>query len=160
LLPGEDSRRAAAHAVLFEEFIAREAKAGYFAPPLGRMNEKVLLHGHCHQKAFGAMGAVEAALRLIPGLRVETIDSSCCGMAGAFGYQTETIDVSLAMAEQSLLPVIRRAESEAIVVADGTSCRHQIREGASREAVHVARLFAASLKAAQQKNDQHIEAVL
>jgi FAD/FMN-containing dehydrogenase/Fe-S oxidoreductase len=160
LLPGEDSRRAAAHAVLFEEFIAREAKAGHFAPPLGRMNEKVLLHGHCHQKAFGAIGAVEAALRLIPGLRVETIDSSCCGMAGAFGYQAETIDVSLAMAELSLLPAIRRADSEAIIVADGTSCRHQIREGASREALHVARLFAASLKVAQQKNDEHIEAVL
>jgi FAD/FMN-containing dehydrogenase/Fe-S oxidoreductase len=158
LLPGEDSRRAAAHAVLFEEFIAREAKAGYFAPPLGRMDEKVLLHGHCHQKAFGAMGDIEAAIRLIPGLRVETIDSSCCGMAGAFGYQTETIDVSLAMGELSLLPAIRRAESGAILVADGTSCRHQIRHSSSREAVHVARLFAASLKAAQQKNDERIGA--
>ncbi len=102
------------------------------------------------------MDDIEAALRLIPGLRVETIDSSCCGMAGAFGYQTETIDVSLAMAELSLLPAIRRAESGAILVADGTSCRHQIRHSSSREAVHVARLFAASLKAAQRKNDERI----
>jgi Fe-S oxidoreductase len=158
LLPGEDSRRAAAQAILFEEFIAREAKAGHFAPPLARIGEKALLHGHCHQKAFGAMGAVETALHLIPGLRVETIDSSCCGMAGAFGYQSEAIDVSLAMAELSLLPAIRGAESDAIVVADGTSCRHQIRHGSSREAVHVAHLFAASVKAAQRKNDERIEA--
>ena len=151
LLPGEDARRAAAHAVLFEEFIAREAKAGRFQPPLGPIGEKVLLHGHCHQKAFGAMGAVETALRLIPGLSVETIESSCCGMAGAFGYQAETIDVSLAMAELALLPAVRKAGPDAIVVADGISCRHQIRDGASREAVHVARLFAASLTAAQHE---------
>ena len=97
------------------------------------------------------MGAVETALRLIPGLSVETIESSCCGMAGAFGYQAETIDVSLAMAELALLPAVRKAGPDAILVADGISCRHQIRDGASREAVHVARLFAASLTAAQQE---------
>jgi FAD/FMN-containing dehydrogenase/Fe-S oxidoreductase len=158
LLPGQDARRAAAHAMLFEEFIAREAKAGRFLPPLGAIGEKVLLHGHCHQKAFGAMGAVETALRLIPGLIVETIESSCCGMAGAFGYQAETIDVSLAMAELALLPAARKAGPDAILVADGISCRHQIRDGASREAVHVARLFAASLNAAQHKYDERIEA--
>ena len=146
LLPGDDSRRAAAHAALFEEFIAREAKAGRFQPPLGPIGERVLLHGHCHQKAFGAMGAVQTALRLIPGLRVETIESSCCGMAGAFGYQAETIDVSLAMAELAVLPAVRKAGLDAILVADGISCRCQIRDGAAREAVHVARLFAASLK--------------
>ncbi len=148
ILPGEDSRRAAAHALLFEEFIAREAEAGRFAPALAAVPGKVLLHGHCHQKAFGAMGAVEAALRLIPGLDLDMIESSCCGMAGAFGYQAETIAVSKAMAELSLLPAIRKAP-DAIVVADGTSCRHQIEEGAGREAIHVARLLAASLLAAK-----------
>ncbi|WP_158815734.1 FAD-binding and (Fe-S)-binding domain-containing protein [Methylocapsa sp. S129] len=150
LLPGEEARRASTHALLFEEFIMREAKAGRFAPDLAPVCNKVLLHGHCHQKAFGAMGAVEGVLRLIPGLAVETIESSCCGMAGAFGYQAETVDVSLAMAELSLLPTVRKAAPEVVVVADGTSCRHQIRDGAEREAVHVARLLAASMAAARE----------
>jgi FAD/FMN-containing dehydrogenase/Fe-S oxidoreductase len=148
ILPGEDAKRAAAHALLFEEFIVREAKAGRFAPVFAPIAAKVLLHGHCHQKAFGAMGAVEAALRLIPGLNLEVIESSCCGMAGAFGYQAETIEVSKAMAELSLLPAVRKAGPDAIVVADGTSCRHQIKDGAGRAAIHVARLLAASLAAA------------
>jgi FAD/FMN-containing dehydrogenase/Fe-S oxidoreductase len=147
-LPGVESARAAGRAMLFEEFIVREAKAGRFSPRLAPVAGKVLLHGHCHQKAFGAMGSVEAALRLIPGLELETIESSCCGMAGAFGYQAETVDVSLAMAELSLLPAIRKAEPETIVVADGTSCRHQIKDGAGREAIHFARLLAASMTAA------------
>jgi FAD/FMN-containing dehydrogenase/Fe-S oxidoreductase len=145
LLPGEESRRVAANAMLFEEFIILEAKAGRFVPEMKPVAAKALLHGHCHQKAFGAMGAVEATLRLIPGLEVETIDSSCCGMAGAFGYQAETVDVSLAMAELSLLPAIRKADAATVLVADGTSCRHQIKDGANREAVHVARLLAASM---------------
>jgi FAD/FMN-containing dehydrogenase/Fe-S oxidoreductase len=149
VLPGEDASRVAAHALLFEEFIAREAKAGRFAPTLAPISGKVLLHGHCHQKAFGAMGAVEAALRLIPDLDLDIIESSCCGMAGAFGYQAETLDVSKAMAELSLLPAIRNAP-DAIVVADGTSCRHQIAEGTRREAIHVARLLAVSLATAKQ----------
>jgi Fe-S oxidoreductase len=144
VLPGDEARRASAHALLFEEFILREAKAGRFKLELAPIAQKVLLHGHCHQKAFGTMGAIEGALRLIPGLDLAIIESSCCGMAGAFGYQAETIDVSKAMAELSLLPAIRQ-DPDAIVVADGTSCRHQIKDGAEREAIHVARLFAASM---------------
>jgi FAD/FMN-containing dehydrogenase/Fe-S oxidoreductase len=148
LLPGDDARRASANALLFEEFIAREAKAGRFTPSLAPIGEKALLHGHCHQKAFGAMGATETTLRLIPGLSVETVDSSCCGMAGAFGYQAETIDISLAIAELSLLPAVRQCQKGTFVVADGTSCRHQIEDGAARKAVHVATLLAASIDAA------------
>src|SRR5690606_18209536 len=87
VLPGERSRKLAGAALLFEEFIAREAEAGLFAPPFRTLERETLLHGHCHQKAFGAMGAVEAALRLVPGLKVQTVESSCCGMAGAFGFQ-------------------------------------------------------------------------
>ena len=135
----------ALRALLLEEFIVEEAKAGRFHAPFaeaGPNADKVLLHGHCHQKAFGAMGAVEQALRLAPGLQVETIDSSCCGMAGAFGYQAETIDVSLTMAELSLLPAIRQADPDAILAADGTSCRHQIHDGSGRKALHVARILA------------------
>jgi Fe-S oxidoreductase len=136
----------------------REAKAGRFAPRLAPIGDRALLHGHCHQKAFGAMGAVEGALRLIPDLEVETIESSCCGMVATFGYQAETIEVSLAMAELSLLPSIRKAAPDAIVVADGTSCRHQIKDGAGREAIHVARLLAASMAAARQHSPEHLNA--
>jgi FAD/FMN-containing dehydrogenase/Fe-S oxidoreductase len=145
MLPGAQSKRAAAHALLFEEFISREIKAGRFKPDLKPATQKALLHGHCHQKAFGAMGAVEETLRLIPNLQLEKVESSCCGMAGAFGYQAETVDVSLAMGELSLLPAVRAADSDTVVVADGTSCRHQISDGAQRKAVHVASLLAAHL---------------
>ena len=94
------------------------------------------------------MAAVEAALKLIPDIEVETIESSCCGMAGSFGYHAQTIDVSLAMGELSLLPAVRQAPADAVIVADGTSCRHQIKDGTGREAVHVARVLAKSLAAA------------
>jgi Fe-S oxidoreductase len=112
------------------------------------LRKRVLLHGHCHQKSFGVMGAVEGVLKLVPDLAVETIESSCCGMAGSFGFHKDTIDVSLAMGELSLLPAVRAAAPEALVVADGTSCRHQIKDGADRDAVHVARVLAMSLAAA------------
>ena len=116
--------------------------------PLGSLPKKALLHGHCHQKAFDAMGAVETTLRLVPDLKVETVDSSCCGMAGAFGYGADTIDVSLKMAELSLLPAVRKAPTDTLIVADGTSCRHQIHDGTGREALHVARVLAMSVAAA------------
>jgi Fe-S oxidoreductase len=91
------------------------------------------------------LSPVEQVLRLIPELQVDTIESSCCGMAGSFGYHADTIDVSLAMGELSLLPAVRKAPPDAIVVADGTSCRHQIHDGAGREALHVARVLEMSL---------------
>ena len=109
IIPGEASQRLAANAFLFEEFLSREAQAGRLKLALRPVASKALLHGHCHQKSFGAMGAVEAALKLVPGLDVETVDSSCCGMAGSFGYGADTIDVSLAMGELSLLPAVRKA---------------------------------------------------
>lgn len=96
------------------------------------------------------MGAVESVLKLVPGLAVETVDSSCCGMAGSFGYNSDTIDVSLAMGELSLLPAVRNAAVDTLVVADGTSCRHQIHDGAGREALHVARVLEQSVRAARQ----------
>ena len=141
----------AANALLFEEFIDREHKQGHLKLPLGPLPKKALLHGHCHQKAFDTMGAVESALRLIPQLSVETIESSCCGMAGSFGYDPATIDVSLKMAELSLLPAVRRAPADALIVADGTSCRHQIHDGSGRDAAHVVRVLAMSLEAASSK---------
>jgi FAD/FMN-containing dehydrogenase/Fe-S oxidoreductase len=135
-------RRIADRAVLLEEFLTREVAAGRLTLPLRPHRGRALLHGHCHQKAFGAFGAVEAALRLVPELDVETVESSCCGMAGSFGYHADTVDASFAMGELSLLPAVRKAPADAIIVADGTSCRHQIRDGAGREALHVARVLA------------------
>jgi Fe-S oxidoreductase len=133
---------------MFEEFLVREASAGRLQLSLGAIAPKALVHGHCHQKSFGAFKAVEQALRLIPDLKVETIDSSCCGMAGAFGYGVDTYEASMEMAELSLLPAVRRTEAETLVIADGTSCRHQIRDGADRPALHVARVLAMSLNSA------------
>jgi Fe-S oxidoreductase len=147
LIKSEDARRLAAGALLFEEYLAREAGEGRLKLPLKPVARRALLHGHCHQKSFAAMAAVEATLKLVPDLAVETVESSCCGMAGAFGYGADTIDASLKMAELSLLPAVRKAEVDTLVIADGTSCRHQIRDGAAREALHVARVLAMSLDA-------------
>ena len=147
LLKSEDARRLAALAVTFEEFLVNEQKSGRLALPLKSIAQRALVHGHCHQKSFGAFSAVEQVLKLVPDLKVETIESSCCGMAGSFGYGAETIDVSLAMGELSLLPAVRKAEGTAIIVADGTSCRHQIHDGTSRQALHVARVLAMALDA-------------
>ena len=141
----ETAKTISAQALLLEEFLVREATAGRLRLPLGPIAGKALVHGHCHQKSFGAFRSVEQALRLIPDLNVETIESSCCGMAGAFGYGAETYQASMDMAELSLLPAIRRAEKAALIVADGTSCRHQIADGTDRAALHVARVLAMSL---------------
>jgi len=144
-----NARTISAHALLLEEFLAREAESGRLALPLGPLPGKALLHGHCHQKSFAAFKPVEQVLRLIPELEVETIESSCCGMAGAFGYGAETYEASLQMAEASLLPAVRKADSTTFIVADGTSCRHQIQDGAARGAVHAAQLLAMSLERTQ-----------
>jgi Fe-S oxidoreductase len=146
IVKSDTARLLAEHAMLFEEFLAREANAGRLTLPLAETKRQALLHGHCHQKSFAAMGAVEATLRLVPGLAVETIESSCCGMAGSFGYHADTIDVSLKMGELSLLPAVRNAPDDAIIVADGTSCRHQIHDGTGREAIHVARVLEMHLR--------------
>jgi Fe-S oxidoreductase len=146
------AKSVSAHALLFEEFLAREAEAGRLQLPLGPIAGKALVHGHCHQKSFGAFKPVEQVLRLVPELDVETIESSCCGMAGAFGYGAETYQSSIDMAELSLLPAVRRADAQTLVVADGTSCRHQIADGTDRAALHVARVLAMSLDSAQARS--------
>jgi FAD/FMN-containing dehydrogenase/Fe-S oxidoreductase len=144
VLPGAKADRLGERSFLLEEFLVRETNE--LQPRLKKTPwDKALLHGHCHQKAFGAMGAVEAALRLVPGLEVQTIETSCCGMAGAFGYEAEHYDASIGMAERNLLPAVRRAPPDSVIVADGTSCRHQIKDGTGRDAVHVARVLAAAL---------------
>ena len=145
LVPGAAARAVAAHALLFEEFIARELDAGRWAPPLRALDATAVVHGHCHQKAFGAMPAVVRALGAIPGLSATVIDSSCCGMAGTFGYEAEHYEISMRMAERDLLPAVRAAAAETLVVADGMSCKHQIAHGAGRRSLHVAEVYASAL---------------
>ena len=144
---GDAAQTIGGQALLLEEFLAREAAAGRLETLKTRLkpaSQPILLHGHCHQKAFGAVSPILDVLRLIPGAQPELIESSCCGMAGSFGYEASHYEVSMQMAELGLLPAVRK-QPDAIVVADGTSCRHQIRDGAQREAVHVAVLLARQL---------------
>ena len=144
---GEPAAAVSQVAMLLEEFLAREAAAGRLEALRSRLKPMagpLLVHGHCHQKAFGAVSPVLDVLRLIPGAKPQLIESSCCGMAGSFGYEARHHAVSLQMAELSLLPAVRDVP-DAVVVADGTSCRHQIRDGAGREAVHAAVLLARQL---------------
>ena len=136
----------APQALLLEEFLDEERAAGRlklaFKPIEAR---QALLHGHCHQKAFDAVRPIERVLKLIPDLQVRLVESSCCGMAGAFGYEAEHYDTSMAMAELSLLPAVRAADAKTLIIADGTSCRHQIADGAGRRALHVAEVLAMAL---------------
>jgi FAD/FMN-containing dehydrogenase/Fe-S oxidoreductase len=139
------AKKLAGLALTFEEFLMREHEAGRLRLPFRATPRRALLHGHCHQKSFDVFTPVQKVLKLIPELEVEPIESSCCGMAGSFGYCADTIDVSLKMGELSLLPAVRKAKVDDIIVADGTSCRHQIQDGTGREALHVSRVLAAAL---------------
>jgi Fe-S oxidoreductase len=138
LLKGAE--KLAQNAFLLEEFLAQNPGRLKFR----ETKQEVLLHGHCHQKAFDVMPAVYKVLAMVPGLAVKTVETSCCGMAGSFGYEAEHAEVSMKMAEMALLPAIRNAP-QAMLVADGTSCRHQIAEGAGRKALHVARVLEIAL---------------
>jgi Fe-S oxidoreductase len=142
LLPGAEAKALANHAQLFEEFVAAERAAGRFNLSLRAMPGcSALLHGHCHQKAFATVGAAVETLRLIPELTVETFDSTCCGMAGSFGYEAEHYEMSRQIGELGVLPKMRAAPPETLLAACGTSCRHQIADLAGRDARHIVRLL-------------------
>jgi len=147
LMPGTAAQRIARQSFMLEEFLVREMAAGRFASKPCPLPRKAYLHGHCHQKAFGAVSAVQDVLKQIPDLETVMINSSCCGMAGAFGYQAETYEASRSMAELALLPAVRAAEADAILIADGISCRQQILHGSGRRAVHTARVLESVLVA-------------
>ncbi len=146
LLPGPDTAALALASFLLEEFLATEHAQGKLKLDLQPLPVKqALLHGHCHQKAFGMMSSVQKVLALIPELEVKTIESSCCGMAGAFGYEAKHFDISMRIGELNLLPAVRGAAADTLIIADGTSCRTQIRDGAARNALHVARVLEMAL---------------
>jgi Fe-S oxidoreductase len=132
--------------MLFEEFLAREHRAGNLHLALKPIaHKKALLHVHCHQKAFGLMPDVETVLKLIPELDVETIESGCCGMAGAFGYMAENYAVSRKIGELALLPAIRKSETDALVIANGTSCRNQITMASQHQGLHLIQVLERAL---------------
>lgn len=127
---------------LIEEFLAREHQHKGLRLNLKPLDlPKALVHGHCHQKAFGAMKATRKVLNWIPGFTYDIVETSCCGMAGSFGLEAEHYDASQQMAELSLLPAVRAASPEAPIIANGFSCRHQIEHGSGRRAVHAAILL-------------------
>jgi len=141
LLPGAESEALSKRAFLATEFLEKEGSL----PALKPVAAAAHIHGHCHQKAFGAFPAAVKALRRVPGMEVKPIASSCCGMAGAFGYEAKNIAASKAMAELSLLPAVRAAPAGDLIVADGTSCRHQIQDLSGREALHSIRVIERAL---------------
>jgi FAD/FMN-containing dehydrogenase/Fe-S oxidoreductase len=140
LVPGPDTQRIARAAELADGWLAKRASAGLMQCSFRPRQERLMLHGHCHQKALVGTGGTAAALALIPGAEVEVLDTGCCGMAGSFGFERDHYDLSVAIAKLDLLPALD-AQPEAIVVAPGTSCRHQIRDLARRRAWHPLQLL-------------------
>ena len=146
LVLGFEHEAGNARFLLFEELIAGAAAVGSLDLPLRPLaGKRALLHGHCHHKAFGVMPALERTLGLVPDLEVDTVASSCCGMAGAFGYEAVSYETSMAMGELNLLPAVRATDRNTIIVAGGTSCRHQIADGTARQARHVASVLEQAL---------------
>jgi Fe-S oxidoreductase len=139
MVPGVDTDLLAENSMLFDEFFVTNAKTREMA--LRPLDRKILLHGHCHQKAHGLMSFAEDALGFIPGAEVVSIETSCCGMAGSFGYGKDTAEISLKMAEHSLFPAIRKAEPDSLIAANGFSCRHQIASGLGSNALHIAQIL-------------------
>ena len=146
LFPGDEADQLAANSFMLEEFLANELDAGNLDLRLRALEcKKALLHGHCHQKAFSVLSPVQRVLGLIPELELETIDSSCCGMAGSFGYEKEHYDASIKMGSLSLFPAIKGEKADCLIVADGASCRGQIEHGTGRAPLHVARVLQMAL---------------
>jgi FAD/FMN-containing dehydrogenase/Fe-S oxidoreductase len=143
-----DARKIAGNALLFEEFISREIDRGKITP--ARFTDKpvkVLLHGHCQQKAIASTAPTIRMLSLPVNYTVEEINDGCCGMAGAFGYEKEHYDLSMKIGEMILFPAVRAASDETVITAPGTSCRHHIADGTGRKALHpVEVLFGALIK--------------
>jgi FAD/FMN-containing dehydrogenase/Fe-S oxidoreductase len=141
----EELNQLANNSKLFEEFLFEEHKQGRLHLKLSEAKNTIQVHGHCHQKAMDTVKPLLDLLAIIPKANVQMIETSCCGMAGSFGYEVEHLEVSKQMAELSLLPSIRN-QPDAIVVANGVSCRHQIHDGSEKQALHVAQVLAMHLQ--------------
>lgn len=145
LVPAEqrtDAVRISEHALLFEEFIAREIDAKRVNKSAFTQKKQLIkLHGHCHQKALSTLSASKKALSLPENYHVQLIPSGCCGMAGSFGYEEEHYDVSMQIGELVLFPTVRQQPEDVLVAAAGTSCRHQIKDGTGRRSQHPAEIL-------------------
>jgi Fe-S oxidoreductase len=141
---GESAVNLAERVLLLEEFIAREQTAKRWTLGFKSIGQRVLVHGHCHQKAVGAMKSMRKVLKSVEDLDFDLIESSCCGMAGHFGLESEHVSTAQAMAEQALFPSLR-AEPQALVVANGFSCQQQIDNGGFTKPLHIAQLLIASI---------------
>ncbi|HEV2498949.1 MAG TPA: heterodisulfide reductase-related iron-sulfur binding cluster, partial [Terriglobia bacterium] len=135
-----DAQKLASQSFLLGEFLARQ---GYAPPPLKR---RALLHGHCHQKAITGM---ESDLRILErmGVDVQPLDSGCCGMAGGFGYEKDHYETSIKVGELTLLPAVRNAPEDTLIITDGFSCREQISQSGGRRGVHLAQVIQMALQA-------------
>jgi Fe-S oxidoreductase len=140
LLRGDWKEKAmslAQHCLLIEEFIVREFEAGRIKRSAFTSEKKeIRLHGHCHQKALGKLVHSKKALSIPENFTVMLIPSGCCGMAGSFGYEAEHYDLSMKIGELVLFPAIRKEKEETLIAAPGTSCRHQVKDGTGRTALH------------------------
>lgn len=149
LVPGEAADRVAASACLIEEWLVKNEEelgsALQFRSPRDHDEARLLVHGHCHQKALAGSGPLMRALGWLPGTEVEEVDAGCCGMAGSFGYEKEHYDLSMEIGGQRLFPAIRALHGRGTIVAPGTSCRIQISEATGRMAVHPVVILAARL---------------
>lgn len=154
LVPGEDSRLVAEHVTTIDEFMAKLLREGKLRIPESTSGKnggnskapEILLHGHCHQKALVGTGPTLEVLRALPNSGVSEIDSGCCGMAGSFGYEAEHYGISMAVGEQRLFPAVREAAKDALIVADGISCRQQISHGTKKNALHLVQVVAEALR--------------
>lgn len=143
----ERAKRIRKNALLYDEFIVSEIEAGRIKPTdFRKWNVEVYLHGHCHQKSLASVEKSKEMLEFVPGMTVHKIDSGCCGMAGAFGYQKENYEVSMAVGEETLFPTVRAASPESLIAAPGVSCRRQILDGTGRTAYHPVTIMRMALK--------------
>jgi len=140
------AQRIAANTLMFDEFLAREAEKGHIRPEqFTSAAKRIKLHGHCYQKAFHLVDCTKKLLSLPRNYEVEVIPSGCCGMAGSFGYEKEHYGVSMKVAELVLLPAVRETPEDVLIAAAGTSCRHQIKDGTGRKALHPAEILCEAL---------------
>ncbi|MDT0677364.1 FAD-binding and (Fe-S)-binding domain-containing protein [Autumnicola musiva] len=133
----EDAEALAKNCFLIEEFLKQEISLGNIkASSFTSEAKEIKIHGHCHQKALSNTSYTFTVLNFPENFKVTIIPSGCCGMAGSFGYEKEHYEVSMSIGEQTLFPAVRKAPEDTIIAANGTSCRHQIKDGTKREAMH------------------------
>ena len=138
LLPGPDAKRLAESVLMFEDMVLQILEEDNIQLQLEDPDAEIRIHGHCHQKAFAALSGVQKLFSRIRGTNAQIIPTSCCGMAGDFGYHTDTYESSVAMAGLSLWPAVKKMDENMPLIANGFSCRHQIEHGTGRTPLHVA----------------------